>query len=257
MYELTEEMLAEEYRRSIFARPFDDFCRRCLEERCDSADLALMKAVRAWYWGPGVVMSETDYLAMTLGHAPSRNEVLALIDRSRRLLEPCFEAWCLSAERRELWLLHKERLLEEHDAMHPGYAKAWAELRPRLLRHGGSEVVPPRRPDPLVELLVEQGAVVPESTACVFARGERADCLVNTVALWRRGDAIAIGAGYALSGDLIWRQHSWALDREGRLMETTETQSRYFGVRITGQQADWFASRIAPANADGSAYLPD
>ena len=62
--------------------------------------------------------------------------------------------------------------------------------------------------------------------------GERPDCHVNAVALWRRGDAIAVGTGYALSPDLIWRQHSWAWDRDGRLIETTETQTRYFSVRV-------------------------
>jgi hypothetical protein len=253
MYEVTEEMLAEEYRSSIFAKPRNDFCCRCLEERCDPDDLALMKVLRAWFWGPGPVMSETDYLTMTLGHAPSREEVQALIDRGSRLLEPCFEAWCESTERSELWLLHKKRLLLEHDAAHPGYAKAWSELRERVLRHGGSEVVPPRSPDPLIELLVEQGAVVAESTGCVFDRGERPDCHVNAVALWRGSDEIAIGTGYALSPDSIWRQHSWAWDRDGRLIETTETQTRYFGVRMNGPQTEWFANRIAPTSVDGSA----
>ena len=93
-----------------------------------------------------------------------------------------------------------------------------------------------RRAFTLIELLVDQGAAVPESTAFVFDRGERPDCHVRTVALWRRGDAVAIGAGYALSSDLIWRQHSWAWDRDGRLIETAETQTRYFGVRMAGSR---------------------
>jgi hypothetical protein len=252
MYEVSEEMLAEEYRSSIFAKPRNDFCRRWLEDHCDPDDLSLMKILRAWFWGPGLVMSETDHLNTTLGRAPSREEVLALIDRGSRLLEPCFEAWCQSAERRELWLVHKERLLQDHDAAHPGYAKAWAELRERVLRHGGSEVVPSRSPDPLIELLVAQGALVPESTDCVLDPGEQTDCHVNAVALWRLGDAIAIGAGYGLSADSIWRQHSWAWDRDGRLIETTETPTRYFGVRMDGPQADWFANRIAPSSDDDS-----
>jgi YD repeat-containing protein len=76
---------------------------------------------------------------------------------------------------------------------------------------------------------------------------------VNAVALWRKGDAIAIGTGYALSSDLLWREHSWAWDSEGRLIETTETRTRYFGVRMDGPQADWFANWIAPSSVDGSA----
>lgn len=83
-----------------------------------------------------------------------------LVAADSRLLEPCFEAWRQSTEYRELRLLHKERLVQEHDATPPGYAEAWAELRAGVLRNGGSEVVPPRSPDPLIGLLDEQGAVV-------------------------------------------------------------------------------------------------
>jgi hemerythrin len=43
MYEVTEAMLEETYRSSPLAKPFDDFCRRWLEDHCDPEDLALMK----------------------------------------------------------------------------------------------------------------------------------------------------------------------------------------------------------------------
>lgn len=164
MYEISEEMMAEQYRSSIFAKPLNDFCRQWMDDHCDPDDLALMKAVRASLWGPGLGMTETDYLTMTMGRTPSREEVVALIDRVSRLMEPCYEAWCNSTERKELWLIYKERLLQEHDETHAGYARAWAKLRERVLRHGGSEVVPPPSPDPLIELLGEHGVVVPEST---------------------------------------------------------------------------------------------
>ena len=49
----------------------------------------------------------------------------------------------------------------------------------------------------------------------------------------------------ALSADSLWREHSWAWDREGNLVETTETRTRYFGVRLDGPEADWFADWIA------------
>jgi hypothetical protein len=66
----------------------------------------LMKAVRADLWGPGVVMSETDYLAITLGRTPSRDEVEALIGRVPRVQQPCHEAWCESADYRALQRIH-------------------------------------------------------------------------------------------------------------------------------------------------------
>ena len=178
---------------------------------------------------------------------PPTEEVLALIERSSRLLEPCFEAWCKSTEYNELWLVHKKGLLKEHDAMRPGYAKESAELRARLLRHGGSEVVPPLCPDTLIQLLKDQGAVDSESTVCVLDRGERPDSHANTVALWRSGGAVAIGVGYAQSDDLIWRQHSWAWDRDGSLIETTQTQARDFGVRLVGPPGGVVRRRVKPS----------
>ena len=69
----------------------------------------------------------------------------------------------------------------------------------------------------------------------------------------RRGDAVAVGTGYALSRDLLWREHSWAWDRDGRLIETTETRTRYFGIRMDGPEAEWFADWIDPSSTDGSA----
>ena len=154
--------------------------------------------------------------------------------------------------------LHRQRLmyerrLQEQDATHPGYAEAWAEFRAVVLRQGGTEVVPPRSPDPLIGLLGDRGAVVLESTNCVVNPGERSDCHANAVALWRSGDAIAIGTGYALSHDLLWREHSWAWDRDGRLIETTETRTRYFGIRMDGPEAEWFADWISPSSTDDSA----
>ena len=101
-------------------------------------------------------------------------------------------------------------------------------------------------PDPLIGLLGEQGGVLPESTTSVLDLGERSDCHSNAVALWRTGEAIAIGTGYALSRDELWREHSWAWDGDGRLIETTEPRTRYFGVRMEGPQAEWFANWISP-----------
>jgi hypothetical protein len=100
MGEISQDRLEERYRSRPFAKPMDEFCRRWLEANCDSDDLSLMKAVRADLWGPGAVISETDYHAINLGRMPSRNEVEALIGRVFRVLEPCHEAWCESADYR-------------------------------------------------------------------------------------------------------------------------------------------------------------
>jgi hypothetical protein len=111
MGEISQDRLEERYRSRPFAKPMDEFCRRWLEANCDSDDLRLMKAVRAEVWGPGVVMSETDYLAITLGRRPSRDEVEALIGRVLWVLQPCHEAWCESADYRALQRIHFGRQL--------------------------------------------------------------------------------------------------------------------------------------------------
>ena len=111
MDEISAEMIEERHRSSPFAKPMDEFCRRWLEANCDSDDLRLMKAVRADLWGPGVSVSETGYLTIALGRTPSRDEVEALIDRVLRVLEPCHEAWCESADYRALQRIHFGREL--------------------------------------------------------------------------------------------------------------------------------------------------
>lgn len=70
-----------------------------------------MEAVSADLWAHGVVMSETDYLAITLGRTPSRDEVESLINRVLRVLEPWHAAWCESAEYRVLQRIYFGRQL--------------------------------------------------------------------------------------------------------------------------------------------------
>lgn len=88
--------------------------------------------------------------------------------------------------------------------------------------------------------------MLPESVTCVLHLGARSNCHVNAVTLWRSGEAVAIGTGYALSDDQLWREHSWAWDRDGYLIETTEPRNRYYGLRMDGPRAERFANWMAP-----------
>jgi hypothetical protein len=56
-------------------------------------------------------MTPSEYLANTLGRAPTRDEIEALNGRTLRVLEPCHEAWCGSSEYRELQRIHFGRQL--------------------------------------------------------------------------------------------------------------------------------------------------
>lgn len=137
--------------------------------------------------------------------------------------------------------LYRERI-ESQDAVHPGYAAAWGAFEALVLSHGGSLVVPPANPDPMIDVLARDGGVLSPYGIEPVA-GARSDCHFNVVHLWLTGSIVAIGTGYALNGDL-WREHSWGWNNEDQLIETTEARDRYFGVRMVGDQAKWFADWI-------------
>jgi hypothetical protein len=134
--------------------------------------------------------------------------------------------------------------VESQDAEHPGYASAWATFETLLLGHGGTAVVPPGRPDPMLGIFTKEGGVVSPRTI-ETVDGTASDCHANVVALWRSGEVIAVGTGYGLNSGL-WREHSWAWDAEDHLIETTRPRECYFGVRLDGSRALWFADWIDP-----------
>jgi hypothetical protein len=47
-----------------------------------------------------------------------------------------------------------------------------------------------------------------------------------------QGEVPAIGTGYALSEDGLWRQHSWGLREDGGVVETTSGREMYVGLRL-------------------------
>jgi hypothetical protein len=146
-----------------------------------------------------------------------------------------------------LRFLYAERVREQ-DARHPGYADAWSSFAALVLQHGGDLVVPPTEPDVMVDMLTATGALIRPAEVST-RRGSASDCHANAVHLWRVGTASALGTGYALSDDGLWREHSWAWDPSGALIETTEPRTRYFGIRMDGDLAEWFADWIAPGES--------
>jgi hypothetical protein len=113
-------------------------------------------------------------------------------------------------------------------------------LRRTLLDIGGIELVAPPWPDVDVPLLIKVGFVMAGPVHCE-ARGKSA-CHENVSRLWisKRPEVAGIGTGYALSGDRLWRQHSWLTLREG-ILETTRERAIYFGILLQGPPADSFA----------------
>jgi hypothetical protein len=113
-------------------------------------------------------------------------------------------------------------------------------LRGLLLAIGGTELVAPPGLDPDVRLLITSGFVMGGPVQHEFIRDSK--CHENIARAWkgRKSGIVGIGTGYALSGDGLWRQHSWGLRREG-ILETTVERVKYFGLLLQGEAADSFA----------------
>ena len=120
-------------------------------------------------------------------------------------------------------------------------------LRTRLLVIGGVELVAPPNRDPDVPALVEQGELITGSVKLESMDSSR--CHENLSELWtdRKTGLTAIGTGYALSKDGLWRQHSWGM-KDHEIIETTKERTTYFGILLEGSTADAFAQ----ANRGGS-----
>jgi hypothetical protein len=116
----------------------------------------------------------------------------------------------------------------------------FATLRTLLLEVGGVELVAPPWRDCGVPALIHAGFVMKGPVRLRIM--ERSACHRNLSRLWgrMRSGLVGIGTGYALSGDGLWRQHSWGVWRRG-IVETTQERVKYFGCLLEGQDADSFA----------------
>jgi len=122
-----------------------------------------------------------------------------------------------------------------------------AVLRKKLLECGGKDLcVSPDRPDPDLKALIERGYLMTGSVICKSRGMESNRCHENISRLWlekRKRDPLAgIATGYCLSGD-VWGQHSWGVrrGRDARIVETLGRRDMYFGILLTGIDADVFA----------------
>jgi hypothetical protein len=63
-------------------------------------------------------------------------------------------------------------------------------------------------------------------------RGEVGECHDNVCKLLQEKKIDRWIIGFALSDDARWRHHSWGLQKDGTLVETTEARLVYYGVDI-------------------------
>jgi hypothetical protein len=97
---------------------------------------------------------------------------------------------------------------------------------------GGSVLVIATNDDEHLDLVVAGGHTIAAAGA-ELRLGRTSGCHANTAWLARRGECRP-ATGYALSDDGYWRQHSWGVTSDGRILETTVARTAYFGVVLTG-----------------------
>ena len=74
---------------------------------------------------------------------------------------------------------------------------------------------------------------------------QRNECHRNCAAMWKSSpDTVSIVTGYCLSSDAMWREHSWLIDDSDNIIETTVPRTRYFGIRLNGENAQEFCDVI-------------
>lgn len=85
---------------------------------------------------------------------------------------------------------------------------------------------------PLASALLEQGTLFdPQKVGIGKLKGKPRQCHLNSLMNWYlKPSQFTLFTGLAESGG-IWRAHSWLIEKNGgRVMETTQFNSLYFGV---------------------------
>jgi hypothetical protein len=65
------------------------------------------------------------------------------------------------------------------------------------------------------------------------------ECHNNCDKLFKKKIIKKIFTGYALSNDGRWRFHSWCIDIDNILIETTEYRIAYYGVEVATKRLEW------------------
>lgn len=119
------------------------------------------------------------------------------------------------------------------------------ELKPleeKLLSIGGEKIVP-KEEIHLTELL-NDGSVINNKKCKKIEGGIPSQCHENSAIIYEENSNItAIGTGWALSDDRLWRQHSWAMQND-TIIETTIKRKIYYGILLSDKKADGFCKYV-------------
>jgi hypothetical protein len=121
-----------------------------------------------------------------------------------------------------------------------------SELKDRLVALGGEFVILPMLEEDIDKILDRGEAFYPPILMRPRVSGQ---CHMNSAIMWAHENGprkrLRVATGYALSDDTIWRQHSWIVDGQGRVRETTLPREIYYGFVMTERESwdfyDWNA----------------
>jgi hypothetical protein len=130
-------------------------------------------------------------------------------------------------EREHLLTLYRNRVTA-YTGVGLDYGQRWRSWCGVLLSRGGSLVVPPGVAESDLDELLARAAV--HGPTVRVRPGDVGECHRNVATLWIDGVIESIGTGYALSDDGLWRQHSWGVDPDGVVVETTDQRRVYVGI---------------------------
>lgn len=162
--------------------------------------------------------------------------------RSRAKEALWWESGNLKSEERFLQMTgrtDKEKALMEY--------RQFLQLHQTLLAIGGCETCFPAIEEDMGAIL-ERGRFYKGTSKMMPGRPN--GCHENTCRLWEANHAnsdVHIATGYALSGDGIWRQHSWlvhryrtAMQHRTQIIETTRKRVAYYGFEMMDAEAENF-----------------
>lgn len=113
------------------------------------------------------------------------------------------------------------------------------DLKALLFGYGGEAAIVAFK-DEDKEKIMSRG-VFASGKGSLLRRGNEGACHYNAAMNFKNGSC-GIMTGYALSDDGVWRMHSWNIDVDGTLIETTEERSAYFGFVLTPEECEVFLS---------------
>jgi hypothetical protein len=127
------------------------------------------------------------------------------------------------------------QLAAEWDRFNKENEEAIASVRTKLLAIGGSRMS--WQPNPHIDRIAREGRLM--SLPTTLKKMQPNNCGENTLELWRNrtpgSRLIAVGTGYALSADDVWRPHCWILSKTKTgtsIIETTVIFRRYYGFGL-------------------------